>query len=293
MLNPESGPGQTTVEALRGQFPGQLVLECHGEAIRREVRRAVEDGADFVAVAGGDGSIRCAASTLAGTATALIPVPAGTRNHFAHELGITSLADAASALGGQRRVVDLAEVNGQHFVNNASVGFYAALVRERNRHERRLPRAAANLTAAWAQARRGHRFLVRVGGHRYRAWLVFVGNGCYGESLTDLMNRQSLDQGELDVRVLRADEPLARLRAVLAVLFGRIGNSGLLAQRRSADVDIEVLHRRQVDVALDGEVVRLDATLRFRSLPEALTVLVPPDPDARVDGGPGAVSSVG
>jgi len=294
LLNPESGPGRTTVEALRDQFPDQEVLECEGDDIPREVRRAVESGADFVAVAGGDGSIRCAAAALAGTGIPLVPVPAGTRNHFAQEVGITSVADAGSAVaGGRRMAVDLAEVNGERFVNNASVGFYAALVRERHRHERRLPRAAANLTAAWAQARKGHRFLVRVGGHRYRAWLVFVGNGCYGENLTELMNRQSLAQGQLDVRVLRADSPLARVRAVLAVLAGRTGTSRLLARSRTAEVEVELLHRRHVDVALDGEVVRLDPILRFRSLPESLTVLVPPEAEPRLDERPGEVSSAG
>lgn len=129
-------------------------------------------------------------------------------------------------------------------------------------------------------------------GRRFRAWLVFVGNGCYGENLADLMNRESLDQGELDVRVLRADEALARARAVLTVLFGRLGRSPLFDRSRVDEVEIRLLRRRQVDVALDGEVVRLDPTLRFRSRPAALTVLVPPEGDAGVDEGPGAVTSV-
>lgn len=292
LVNPESGPRQTTVDALQAAFAGQRVVECDGDDIPAEVQRAVASGADFVAVAGGDGSIRCAAAELAATKVPLLPVPTGTRNHFAHQVGIGSVADAVSALDGRRRAVDLADVNGKCFVNNASVGFYAALVRERHRHERRLPRAVANLTAAWAQARKGHRFFVRVDGRRFRAWLVFVGNGCYGENLADLMNRESLDQGELDVRVLRADEALARARAVLTVLFGRLGRSPLFDRSRVDEVEIRLLRRRQVDVALDGEVVRLDPTLRFRSRPAALTVLVPPEGDAGVDEGPGAVTSV-
>ena len=285
LVNTDSGPEQTEPKRLRDYFPDQPILECKGDELEDQVRRALEAGAGFVAVAGGDGSIRCAAATLAGTGTPLLPVPAGTRNHFAHELGITTLAEAAAAIGGERLAVDLGEVNGKRFVNNSSVGFYAALVRERDRHERRRPRAVANVRAAYAQARRGHRFWVRVDGQRYRAWMVFVGNGCYGENLTDLMSRQRLDGRQLDVRVLRADAPLARVRAVLAVLVARLGSSSLLARERSGEVEVEVLDRRVVDVALDGEVFRLDATLRYRSLPEALTVLVPPASAGGVDAG--------
>ena len=222
------------------------------------------------------------ASLLAGTGIPLVPVPTGTRNHFSRELGIETVGDAATAAAdGTRRQVDLAEVNGERFVNNASIGFYAALVRERDAHERTLPKALANVTVAWAQARKGHRFKVDVGGRRYRAWLVFVGNGCYGEGLTNLMSRQSLDAALLDVRVLRADGALARTRTVAALLLGRLGASPLIVRREECDVDVG-LRVPTVAVALDGEVVHLEPPLCFRSLPGALTVLVPPEANAEV-----------
>lgn len=280
IVNPSSGPDAGAVEVVAEHFVGHEVVEAGSDAIAALARLGVESGATFVAMAGGDGSIRCAASVLAGTGVPLVPVPTGTGNHFARELGIDTVAAAAAALAGRRRLVDLAEVNGHHFVNNSSIGFYAALVRERDHHERRLPSWLANVSAAWAQARRGHRFRVTVGQSRYRAWLVFVGNGCYGEGLTDLMNRQALDQAVLDVRVLRADAALARTRTVLALLVGRLGRSSLLVQEQEAEVEIAM--QSTVEVALDGEVVRLSSPLRYRSLPGALTVLVPSEADAKV-----------
>jgi diacylglycerol kinase family enzyme len=279
LVNPESGPRPDPVGEVKEHFGGHRVTECEGDDLEDKARTAIESGPAFVAMAGGDGSIRCVASLLAGTDIPLIPVPTGTRNHFSRELGIETVADAASAVDGERRRVDLAEVNGERFVNNASIGFYAALVRERAAHERRLPKAVANLTAAWAQARKGHRFAADVGGRRYRAWLLFVGNGCYGEGITDLMSRESLDRAVLDVRVLRADVALARTRTVLALLLGRFGSSPLIVRNEVVDVEV-VLQRPTISVALDGEVVRLEPPLRFTSMPGALTVLVPARGDA-------------
>ncbi|HVF74221.1 MAG TPA: diacylglycerol kinase family protein [Acidimicrobiales bacterium] len=267
-VNPQSGRGDVGDELARC-FAGHRLVECEGEGLRASVEQALADGAGFVGVAGGDGSIGAAAAVLAGTGVPLLAVPAGTRNHFARHLGIETLADAAAA--SNLSTVDLGQVNGRVFVNNSSIGFYAALVRERRRRSSRLPRAMADLSAAWAQARKGHRFRVRVGGVTYRAWLVFVGNGRYGDDLT----RDALDEQTLDVRVMRADRPLARTRAVAALLFSRLGRSPLLVQRLVDTIDIDVLNRSFVDVALDGEVVRLENPLRYEVLPGALTVLVP------------------
>ncbi|MGQ0519528.1 MAG: diacylglycerol/lipid kinase family protein [Actinomycetota bacterium] len=281
LVNPASGPGSSPVDEVKERFTTARVVTCEGDDLEATAQEEVAARPDFIGVAGGDGSIRCVAGLLAGTGIPLLPVPTGTRNHFSRELGIETVADAAAAVGGTRRAVDLAEVNGERFVNNASIGFYAAMVRERGRHERRLPPMVANAAAAWAQARRGHRFRVAVNGANQRAWLVFVGNGCYGEGLTDLIHRDALDQALLDVRVLRADVALARTRTVLALLLGRLTASSLLVQREECDVEV-TLRTPTVSVALDGEVVQLASPLRFRSLPGALTVLVPPGADAKV-----------
>jgi undecaprenyl-diphosphatase len=85
-----------------------------------------------------------------------------------------------------------------------------------------------------------------------------------------------LDEATLDVRVLRADAPLARTRAVAALVLGRLGRSPLLVQQLAESVVVDVPGRAWADVALDGEVVRVEAPLRFSVLPRALTVLVPP-----------------
>lgn len=277
-VNRRSGGGSADADEVGACFPDDRVVECDGPELAGEVADIVAVAGEdvrFVGVAGGDGSIRCAASVLVGTGVPLLAVPAGTRNHFARELGIETVADAArAAVAGHTRRIDVGDVNGERFVNNSSIGFYAALVRDRRRHERRLPRAAADAAAAWAQARHGHRFTVTVDDDRYRAWLAFVGNGCYGDRIADLAVRRALDEGTLDIRVLRADAPLARTRAVAALLLGRLGRSPLLVPRLAPEVVLDLPGRTTVDVALDGEVVRLTPPLRYAVLPGALTVVV-------------------
>jgi undecaprenyl-diphosphatase len=105
--------------------------------------------------------------------------------------------------------------------------------------------------------------------------MVFVGNGRYGEGLIDLADRESLDSNELDVRVAVAEKPLARLRLLLALLFGRLARSELLERMTTSEVTIDIEGRGTVEVALDGEVERLETPLRYRSLKGELSVLVP------------------
>ena len=283
IVNPHSGPDETSPEEVGALFPGSHVEELDGEHVRKQFEAAVaERSPSFLAVAGGDGTIRCAAGVVAGTDIALVPVPAGTRNHFAKELGISTLEDAgeAAAEGGQVVQIDVGEVNGEAFVNNAGIGAYPRMVRRRDRDldsKRFVSKTAATLAASWRELRNLHKFSVVVdGGETYRAWMVFVGNGRYGESLLDIASRDSLDDGLLDVRILRADFRLARLRVVGRLLVGRVSSSPMAEFHEASSIELSIVGRSAVDVALDGEIVSMTSPLRFRCRPRALRVLVPP-----------------
>ncbi len=282
LVNPASGPEPTEDFDVAPHFPGHDVVECDPDELPDRIRRAVEDGVPFVAVAGGDGTIRAAVQVLAGTGVPLLPIPAGTRNHFAREVGIEDLEDAGRAAAeGVRHKIDLGEVNGERFVNNSSIGIYPRIVVTRETHERRWPKGVATVAAAWEQLRRGRRFRVTVDGRTYRAWMVFVGNGRYGRGLLRLNSREALDDNLLDFRLARADTPFARARVVAALVAANLERSPLLVQRETRHIEID-LDRRTVEVALDGEVQTLEPPLRYVSLPGALTVLVPPDTGAKI-----------
>ena len=133
-FNPRSGGGKAERFALakeareRGIEPIELKP---GDDLEVLVRGAVERGADGLAMAGGDGSQAIVAKVAAEVGLPYACVPAGTRNHFALDLGVDR-DDVVGALdafvdGGERRV-DLAEVNGRVFVNNVALGLYAEAV---------------------------------------------------------------------------------------------------------------------------------------------------------------------
>jgi undecaprenyl-diphosphatase len=275
-VNPHAGPGETSVDELRPLFAGQRVEACRPGDLEDRVRTARDENVDFVAVAGGDGSQRCAAGQLAGGDVPLLPVPAGTRNHFAKDLGIPTLEEAAAAAAsGRVQRVDVGRVNGHAFLNNSSVGIYPRIVVSRRAREVRLRKGVATVVAAVEQLRRGRRVDVDVDGEPAKAWLVFVGNGRYGEGLLDLADRETLRDGVLDVRVVRADQPMARLRVVGALLLGRLAGSPLIVTRAVPHVTIDVPRRRRIDVALDGEVEEMATPLRYECEPDALPVLTP------------------
>ncbi|HUP84330.1 MAG TPA: diacylglycerol kinase family protein [Acidimicrobiales bacterium] len=282
LVNPKSGPDETSPEEVGDHFPGSHVEELQGKEVRRQVEDAIASGAPtFLAVAGGDGTIRCAAGVLAGTDLPLVAIPAGTRNHFAKELGIASLEEAGqAAAGGVVDLIDIGEVNGEAFINNANIGLYPRIVKEREVHEKRFSKPTATLVATWAQMRDLHKFNVTVnGGTTYRAWMVFVGNGRYGTTLFDVGTRETLADGMLDVRILRADGRMARARVLGRLLFGRMDRSPMAEIDQVESIELAV-DRAEVDVALDGEIVRMTSPLRFRCRPKALRVLVPPSSSA-------------
>lgn len=271
-VNPASGPDDDTADQLAEHFPHVEVAEVAGGELTDAVKAAADGGAPFVGMAGGDGSIRCAAGIVAGTATALLPIPAGTKNHFAKAVGLPTYEDAAAALtAGRTCLVDLGEVNGECFVNNASIGIYPLIVRHRRRWEGHLPKQLATMVAALPQVRRLTRVPVAVDGEEAgAAWMVFVGNGEYGTSVFQATDRERLDEGTLDLRICHADARLSRVRAIGALLAGRIDRSTMVTRATTSQFTIETTGT--VDVAVDGEVIRMTSPLEFRSQPGALTV---------------------
>jgi diacylglycerol kinase family enzyme len=94
-------------------------------------RQAVADGADLLVVAGGDGTQALVAGIAAEHGLAFLVISAGTRNHFAMDLGLDRENPAAcldALTDGVEQRIDLGIIGGRTFVNNASFGAYAELV---------------------------------------------------------------------------------------------------------------------------------------------------------------------
>jgi len=246
-----------------------------GERLEPVLHELLDGGARTIGVLGGDGSQGCAAGVAIERGTPLLPIAGGTLNHFARELGLDAVpASLAAVRGGRVARVDVGRVGDTTFVNNASLGLYAELVTRREQIQRRGVGKWAALAIAMALSLRGASPLeLEIDGRPERAYIVFLGNNRY-ESL-GLGGRSSLQEGVLDLMVLRARGRLPRLSIVLATLLGQLQRSRRLRRRTAREVRITLAE--PTVLAHDGEVDEAAGELRFRSLPRALAVVTPPD----------------
>ena len=143
-FNPRSGGGKAERFSLAAEARARGIEPIElkpGDDLETLVRDAVDRGADALAMAGGDGSQAIVAAIAAERGLPYACVPAGTRNHFALDLGVDR-DDVVGALDafvdGGERTVDLAEVNGRVFVNNVSLGLYAEAVQREGYRDAKL-----------------------------------------------------------------------------------------------------------------------------------------------------------
>jgi YegS/Rv2252/BmrU family lipid kinase len=242
----------------------------------------VKNGVELLIAAGGDGTMGAVAGELAGSKTTMGILPLGTLNHFARDLGIPlDLDEAAKAIAtGRKRRVDIAEVNGRAFVNNASIGLYPLMVMDRDAQRHRLGRSKrlAMLVASMRTMARFHarRLRLSTGGDEARldTPLLFVGNNHYRLALPGAGRRDSLDRGELSVMVMRSKSLPGFLAATGRALLGlsRENDMVRLDEVRQIKVDSR---RSRLTLAIDGETVALAPPLTFRIRPKSLRVIVP------------------
>ena len=134
-INLRSGDGKATRAGLaeRAREKGiEAVILAPGQNLAALAREAVTGGADALGMAGGDGSLAVVAAAAAAHGIPFVCVPAGTRNHFALDVGVDrhDLIGALDAFtDGVERQIDMAEVNGRSFLNNVSLGIYGDAVR--------------------------------------------------------------------------------------------------------------------------------------------------------------------
>jgi diacylglycerol kinase family enzyme len=280
LANPTAGPKSTPLEEIGEVFGTIAEVRPIGDDLKADVAKAVDSGAPWVGVAGGDGSLRAAAPVLMAARRPLLAIPCGTKNHFALAVGTDTLERAClAAERGVTRLVDVGYVDDQVFLNTASLGTYAAVVRERDRR-RHWPKRLADTAGTIRQSVRSTRYDVEIDGRRHRVWEVFGGNGRYGDTLRTISERDDLADGVLDVRVVLAEHRFARLRLVGALLASTLGRTPVVRQHCAPELDIRVCGDTPALIALDGDALRFGPHTCWRIVPRSLPVLVPPSDDA-------------
>jgi diacylglycerol kinase family enzyme len=279
IMNPRSGGGKV----------GKFDLQRKAEALGAEVflmsgpgpvdvaavaRQAVADGADLLGVAGGDGTQALVASVAAEHSLPFLVITAGTRNHFALDLGLDRADPAAclSALSdGVELHVDLGVVSGQTFVNNVSFGAYAEVVQTPAYRDDKL-RTTLDTLPELLQGQRGTPFSVVADGETVDApqALLVASNPYETGDIAGLGRRARLDRG------------------VLGVVAVRVGSAGqavdLLRGRRSAGlraltarIVVVTSDSDRIPAGIDGEAVWLPTPVHCTIQPGALRVRVPRD----------------
>lgn len=295
ILNAGSGAGaaeelrRLVAEGFRKQgVEARVRLVRGGGQLAAAARRAAEGGAGRVVAGGGDGTINAVASALLGTGKSLGVLPVGTFNYFAKSLGIPTDLEGAirTAAAGRAAEVDVGEVNGRLFINNASIGLYPSVIRQREQEYRRWGRRQFVAYAAVARAllQRSPFMWVRIEtegvGSAARTPLVFVGTNRYQIEEFGLPGADCVGRGGLAVYVARPTGWAGLVRLALQALLGRLHGERSLHLMCTDEAKVET-RRGRVPVALDGEVMLLETPLRFAKRPAALKVVVP-------EGAPGA-----
>ncbi len=281
IMNLRSGGGKAQrfhlVEECEKRGIEPVILQ-QGDDLLELARRAASEGADVIGMAGGDGSQALVASVAAEHGIPMVVVPAGTRNHLALDLGIDrdDVIGALDAFGDARmRPMDLGEVNGKVFVNNVSLGLYAAIVRSPAYRDAKVDTALTTLPTVLAPDTEPFplRYVGPDGEPHDGAHVIQVSNNPYGSTIATLGSRPRLDSGNLGILALeiRSDAEAGRFLAALAT--GRPERfKGLRWWSAPA---FEVSSSSSVDVGLDGETLAMDPPLTFSIRPRALSVRLP------------------
>jgi diacylglycerol kinase family enzyme len=241
-----------------------------GEDWEQVVRDLVADGADGLMAAGGDGTQALVATIAAEHDLPFACIPAGTRNHFALDLGVDR-DDVVGALdafvaGGEKRV-DLAEVGGRVFVNNVSLGLYAEAVQREGYRDAKirtiLDTVPTMLAPGGAERSRDLRWTGPDGAPQRSAAVILVSNNVY--RLGRVMGsgtRPRMDAGQLGVAVMGAatGPDGGRRRALL----------------EWATPEFVIDSDGEVPVGVDGEALVMPTPLVLRTRPGALRVRIAP-----------------
>ncbi|MFF2084462.1 diacylglycerol/lipid kinase family protein [Nocardia sp. NPDC058176] len=277
IMNPRSGGGKVWKYDLvrKAEELGARVALLEGPDtidVTALAERAVGEGADLLGVAGGDGTQALVAAVAAEHHLPFLVISAGTRNHFAMDLGLDR-GDPVRSLDalrdGVELRVDLGTVNGRTFVNNVSFGVYAEIVRSPEYRDDKTATVLALLPDLLA-GHRGPTLVARIGDTVVRGpQAVLVSNNAYDSSdLAGLSRRARLDRGVLGAVTLS----VASAREAVGLL--RRTRLRGLSQEMPVEVVVDA-DTDEIPAGVDGESVLLRTPVRCAIRPGVLRARVP------------------
>lgn len=304
IANPKSGGGKVEkfdlVERARAQGVEVVLLEP-GDDLEQLARDAIAQGADCLGMAGGDGSQALVASVATETDVPFVCISAGTRNHFAMDLGLDREDPAAGLVAftdAIERRIDYATIEYPRgaseagdgateerlFVNNASLGVYATIVQEAGYREAKrqtsldlLPTLLGNQDEPFDL-----QFTAADGTAVDGAFVILVSNNPYvlGPKL-DISQRRSLTTGELGVFAVNASTGAEAARLLTRTAVG-VGSRDPNVHEFTTALFTVASRSGTAFVGVDGEALELPTPLTFRIHPGGLRMRVPADTEQRL-----------
>jgi diacylglycerol kinase family enzyme len=251
--------------------------------LHSRTRQIVAQAPGAVVVAGGDGTINAVAAACLEANRPLGIMPAGTFNYIARNLQVpTEVSQAVSIIvNGAIRRVDVGEMNGRIFLNNAGFGLYVTMIEQRERDKRRFGRRriVAFLSGIRCLLSTHPLYAVELvadgqSKHCLTTTLFFV---CNALQLKDfnLAAVECLQHQKLAVLSLRLHSRWEIARAAWAALTGKLDQADTTDAFCAATVRMQTRRQRALRVAIDGEIVLLRPPLDVRFRTGALQVFAP------------------
>jgi YegS/Rv2252/BmrU family lipid kinase len=255
----------------------EAVATPHAGAATHIARDAAERGIDVVIVYGGDGTINEAINGLAGTATAMAALRGGTANVWAKETQCAKdpVKSMRAIVTGVRRRIDLGRANDRYFLLMCGVGLDACIVESVGARMKRWFGAASYIVAGTLQVLRTRAWRVETAidgdtSEQSLYWLLAGNTRSYG-GVAQITHQAVVDDGQLDVALMRRGGALNLIRDGVSVLFRRHDRSRNVRFGRAKSIEIST---PGIPVQLDGESAG-ETPLRIEVAPQALTVIVP------------------
>jgi diacylglycerol kinase family enzyme len=294
------GSGSRDKEATRAAIAAELQAagrahEIHviedATTLRSRVREVLHEAREqrLIVAAGGDGTINAVASEILGSQHVFGLIPMGTFNYFARDLGIPlEPAEAARALcSGIERRTHVATVNGHLFLNNASFGLYRHLLEEREQFKHKLGRykIVAVIAAVYALWRYRSVYTVQLRvderTETLRTPMLFFGINALQLEKLELDVARCTRDGHIAVLALQPMSPWKMLGLALRGALQGLRDAPNLRCHAATHVEVAVRGRISTKVAVDGESIECKLPLAVRIQRDALTVVVPKEPELR------------
>ena len=257
--------------------------QIEGEEIKDMIANSMDNEPDLVVAAGGDGTVSAVAQAAVKYGFTLGVIPLGTFNNFSKDAGIPQQwKDAVEIIkNGSAKKIDAAEVNGNVFINNSSIGLYPKSVKERDRHMKlghgKFVSMAVGLYRIFSRFPL-HKVRIETaeGLQQYKTAFVFVGNNEYEVDLLNLGRRLNLNSGKLCLYLSGCKNRLCMIKMAILSLFGKLDQGKDFIYTTAEQVTVYT-KRKKMRIAADGETFKTESPIRYKIIKNTLEIMLSKD----------------